>query len=89
MLCLPLRIGFGDQRAPQPITSVDQTKEALALAHTHLHVIAFPQTNAEGFPIPEIGVYLSGRRRLAHQTSHFLQLLGGKPGGPSGMVAFD
>ena len=85
---LPRRIGFGDQRAPQPITRVHQTKEPLALAHTHLHGMAFPQTNAEGWPIPEIGVYLGGRRRLAHQTAHFRQLLGGKPGGPSGMVAF-
>ena len=88
MRSLPLEIGFGHERAAQPITSGHQTKEALALAYTHVHTITFPQANAEGLPIPEVGVHPGGRRRLAHQTAHFLQLLSGKPGGPSRMAAF-
>ncbi len=87
MLCLALRIGFGDHRAAQPIASVHQTEETLALAHTHLHLIAFPQTNPERFPVPEIGVYLGVRWWLAHQAAHFLQLFGRKSGGPSGVIA--
>lgn len=76
MLCLALRIGLGDHRAAQPITGVHQTKETLALANTHLYLIAFTQANLERFPVPEIGVYLSVRRGVSHQAAHFLQLFG-------------
>ena len=41
MLGLALRIGLGDERAAQTITGVNQAKKTLALAHTHLHLIAF------------------------------------------------
>jgi hypothetical protein len=60
----------------------------LALAHTHLHAIAFLQTSGETFSIPESGVHLDHRRRLPHPTAHFLQLLGRESGGTSGMVSF-
>lgn len=88
MLGLALRIGLGDERAAQTITSVNQAKKTLALAHTHLHLIAFPQTNPERFPIPEIGVYLGVRWWLAHQAAHFLQLFRRQPSRSSGVIAF-
>lgn len=82
------RIGLGDERAAQPITGVNQAKKTLALAHTHLHLKAFPQTNPERFSIPEIGVDLGLRRWLAHQAAHFLQLFRRQPGRPPGVIAF-
>lgn len=88
MLCLALWIGLGDHRAAQPITGVDQSKETLALAHTHIHLETFLETNPERFPVPEIGVYLGGCRRLSHQAVHFLQLFCRQQGGPSRMIAF-
>ena len=88
MLGLAPRIGLGDERAAQPVTGVNQAKKPLALAHTHLHLKAFPQTNPERFSIPEIGVYLGVLWWLAHQAAHFLQLFRRQPGRSSGVIAF-
>ena len=74
MLGLALRIGLGDERAAQTITGVNQAKKTLALAHTHLYLIAFPQTNSERFSIPEIGIDLGDvdRARRRHAVdAHF------------------
>ena len=88
MLGLALRIGLGDERAAQTITGVNQTKKTLALAHTHLYLIAFPQTNSERFSIPEIGIDLGVLWWLAHQDAHFLQLFRRQSGRSSGVIAF-
>ena len=88
MLGLALRIGLGDEQAAQTITGVNQAKKTLALAHTHLYLIAIPQTNSERFSIPEIGIDLGVLWWLAHQGAHFLQLFRRQPGRSSGVIAF-
>lgn len=88
MLRLSLGIGFGDQRTAQPVPGIDQAEEPLALAHTHLHSIPFQQTRRETLPIPQIGVHLGVRRRLADQSAYFLQLLGRQSSGSPGVVTF-
>jgi hypothetical protein len=85
---LPLGVGFGDQRAAQPIARIRQTEQPLALAHTQRHGITLLQTGGEAFPIPQIGLNPHRGWRLAHPATHFLQLLGGQPGRATRMVAF-
>ena len=87
MFRLPLGIGLGDQGSSQPITRIHQAEQPLALAHTHLHTVAFPHTSGETFSIPKVGLHLRSHRRLSNQAAHFLQLLGRQTGGTSGMVA--
>ncbi len=87
MFCLPLGIGFGDQWSSQPITSVHQAEQPLALAHTHLHAVALPHTCGKTFSIPKVGVHLRSQRRLSNQAAHFLQLLSRESGRTPGMVA--
>ena len=88
MLRLPLGIRFGHQRAAQPITSIHQAEQALALPHAQGHAIAFLQASRETLSIPKVGLHLGRRRWLSHQRTHLLQLLGGESGRPPGMVAF-
>ena len=88
MLSLPLGISFSDQRTAQPIAGIRQAEQALALAHTQLHVILFLQTRRETLSIPEVGLHAGDGGRLPHPATHFLQLLGRESGGASRMVAF-
>jgi hypothetical protein len=70
MLGLRLGIGFGHQRAAQPMPRLHQAKEPLALPHPHRHAVALVQAGREAFAIPEIGLQSGGCRRLAHQVAH-------------------
>ena len=81
------RTGLGDERAAQPVTRVNQAKKTPALAHTHLHLRAFPQTNPEHFSIRPIGVDLGLRRWEAYPAAHFLQWFRRPPGRSSGAMA--